>query len=1599
MLCSISGNVPEQPVVSAKSGHLFERKLIEKYVRETSKCPITSESLTLDDLLPLKTSKTAKPRTAPATSIPGLLGLFHDEWDALMLETHTLRQSLNTCRQELSHALYQHDAACRVIARLIKERDEARAGLEDARSMMQAEQAAKRAAAADAVMEEAAPGKRPKVMGIPDDVLQELTDVNAQLSKQRKKRVISESLATPDDLSAMSLTSNNPLHKTTQGGITALDTNLEQPSIVATGGVDGTIQVFDVAGVRQLDSLEGHSKRVTGVQFASSTVILSSSTDKTVRIWRQQESGSSFACSAVLKEHQGEVIGVTLHPSRKYFVTGSADATWAFWDLSTASCLRQVADESVKEAYTAIQFHPDGLILGTGTERNAIRIWEVKQQKNVASFVEHTAPVRCLAFSENGYHLASAADDCVKLWDLRKLKVLKTLTPYEEGACSCVAFDHSGQYLAVGGADARVYGAKQDWSVLKSFSDMPKKGVMSLKFGPDAKSLYVGAADHNLRVHHFKPFQQIMFRIDAAELAARLELVQRKTANVSGSASWPAMYRGPVRSPSPTGPYKQTAAGREQAYLSGSSTNLVNELLCLRQASADSSSMSLAIGFKPQAKPLLQRSQHASSATAQQRPPAAGSRSGLQLRGSVCMAAASPQGRQGHATAEVPSKHTHASPDLLQQAEGEGSGAGISSCSSASLLPSSASAGSSRGSSKEGQRQSGSYQRQLLQGLQGHQSQLQQLQGQGLAGSGAIGPPSALTPWLHCMAAGVEQLVSASGVPSPPGPHQRLPGSAPLMHRTASPGHHTRRPPDLLEATQQGRPGQLQQGPDPICSPGRLACTHEGQGEGQGPVQPLRQAGAESSGELGSLLLHQFWGGVPAAVAQEPEGAAQLQRASMLGPGGGQDSSRPTTASSYWSNYDVEEGALDKAVARARSQQQAKPSQASPRSPGGRLRCSGSCEPRPRGAMERSKPSVPGKRPEPFVRRLHPAVVLDLTLMAPTPSPLPTQVPLDEKGRAYPYVLPPAFPGAYPTIAFMGSAQAKQAAGLHPLMVVRMLVKYAGIANSPVKAAFTEAGWRSTKTGPWSVCWGHIFTAEEFANLSEFQRVNHFPGTWELGRKDYLYRNVAALKRVKGDALNIVPRFFILPRDYDEFRADLERNPGRLYIKKPVNSSRGRGVRMLVKPHELERDAKDVLVQHYIAPPYTIKGYKFDLRVYVAATCFDPLRVYVYPQGLARFATERYSQDKSDLKKRCMHLTNYSLNKKSAKYVPAGNAEGEGEAGAGVDGDILSSKLSFRAVAQHLEEDRGAGAWQRVWQQVAASALQMLTEEGGTELVILIFEPGTVTIRTLYARVAGQVHDIVAKAMVAVEPRINTEVKMKVPHRNICFEVWGFDIMLDAELRAWLLEVNTCPALAADSPLDRSVKHTMVADLMHLVGPVPYDPDVYDSVAEARRAQRLTGLASMTAVRTGGTSAGAAPGVPTNTGSIAGAAAGSGCIDGVCDAAPVQQVPRTLKEAEDMDFRGLAPQQLPDIVIESEAEFSRRRAWERVFPCPQDPTRYLDLFVTGRASNLMLCKYYLQQGGGNRLPPRPLSRQAIPSAGSSRPCGPGAQAEWRPGGV
>ncbi|GLU08226.1 hypothetical protein SLE2022_251500 [Rubroshorea leprosula] len=512
MNCSISGEVPEEPMVSKNSGLLFEKRLIERHIADYGKCPVTGEPLTLDDIVPIKTGKIVKPRSLTAASIPGMLGMFQNEWDALMLSNFALEQQLHAARQELSHALYQHDAACRVIARLKKERDEARSFLAQAERQLPLPASTAVAANASALSngkraaedEDLGPGAKRMRPGISQNIIAELTDCNTALSKQRKNRQISPTLVPLEALERYTQVHSHPLHKTTKAGITSIDINFSK-DIIATGGVDSNAVLLHRTSGQIISTLSGHSKKVTSVKFvAQNDLFLSGSADKTVRVWQGSEDGN-YECCHVLKEHAAGVQAVTVHATNNYFVTASLDSTWCFYDLSSGSCLAQVAHPSDSQGYTSAAFHPDGLILGTGTSDAVVRIWDVKSQGNVANFDGHTGAVSAISFSENGYFLATAAHDGVKLWDLRKLKNFRSFELYDSNTpTNSVDFDYSGNYLAIAGSDIRVYQVgtvKTEWNCLKTLPDLSGTGkVTSVKFGPDAKYLAVGSMDHNLRM-------------------------------------------------------------------------------------------------------------------------------------------------------------------------------------------------------------------------------------------------------------------------------------------------------------------------------------------------------------------------------------------------------------------------------------------------------------------------------------------------------------------------------------------------------------------------------------------------------------------------------------------------------------------------------------------------------------------------------------------------------------------------------------------------------------------------------------------------------------------------------------------------------------------------------------------------------------------------------------------------------------------------------------------------------------------------------------------------------------------------------------------
>ena len=86
------------------------------------------------------------------------------------------------------------------------------------------------------------------------------------------------------------------------------------------------------------------------------------------------------------------------------------------------------------------------------------------------------------------------------------------------------------------------------------------------------------------------------------------------------------------------------------------------------------------------------------------------------------------------------------------------------------------------------------------------------------------------------------------------------------------------------------------------------------------------------------------------------------------------------------------------------------------------------------------------------------------------------------------------------------------------------------------------------------------------------------------------------------------------------------------------------------------------------------------------------------------------------------------------------------------------------------------------------------------------------------------IEDVIIKSIISVEFPVNSACKMFVPHRNNCFELYGFDILVDSDLKPWLLEVNLSPSLNVDSPIDVKIKSAMICDLMTVVGIPAIDP-------------------------------------------------------------------------------------------------------------------------------------------------------------------------------
>ncbi len=324
----------------------------------------------------------------------------------------------------------------------------------------------------------------------------------------------------------------------------------------------------------------------------------------------------------------------------------------------------------------------------------------------------------------------------------------------------------------------------------------------------------------------------------------------------------------------------------------------------------------------------------------------------------------------------------------------------------------------------------------------------------------------------------------------------------------------------------------------------------------------------------------------------------------------------------------------------------------------------------------------------------------------------------------------------------------------------------------------------------WHLMWTWCKPRLDYTALLPHQWVNHIPHSRELTRKDLLVRHLNRYRALTDLAVrpraaslgqqpqphtkatsaaaaffHVMPQTFVLPQAYTDFVVAFRTaSPPGIWILKPIESSRGRGITLVDSLVQVVY-SEPVVVQRYVANPLLLDSYKFDLRLYVLVTSFQPsLEAFIYTEGFVRLCTLPFQLQ--DLGNPLVHVTNSSVQTRQAT-----------RGGALADAHPLCTAPPVHMGGSKL---RLTYLWERLRAQGAA------TEAVWQDIVA-----------------------VVLKSLVCVADAI--------PPQPRAFELFGYDVLLDADLRPWLLEVNASPSLAREHPLDKEVKEAMLADTIRLV--------------------------------------------------------------------------------------------------------------------------------------------------------------------------------------
>jgi len=332
--------------------------------------------------------------------------------------------------------------------------------------------------------------------------------------------------------------------------------------------------------------------------------------------------------------------------------------------------------------------------------------------------------------------------------------------------------------------------------------------------------------------------------------------------------------------------------------------------------------------------------------------------------------------------------------------------------------------------------------------------------------------------------------------------------------------------------------------------------------------------------------------------------------------------------------------------------------------------------------------------------------------------------------------------------------------------------KYGKNGLDLVKQELIRAGLTQTsKFGEAHVFWARSFL-DHFPKLKPNQKVNFTPSIGQICRKDKLNTNIQKMISKFGTKeFEFWPMSFNLPKEYEAFRQEYLRDP-RPYILKPAALGRGNGITLITRLEEVDVTSSYItkfipVAQKYIPNPLLFEGHKMTFRIYAAITALNPLRVYVYPQGLARICSSKYSLDTfSDPLK---HLTNYDLQMDKEEEF---------------NSSVTGTEMKHDGLRSDLQ-------WVFSW----------LRDQFNADTDKLWYE----------------IKQLIAKTFLSAEKSFQFSAKKVIPKRLNWFGLVGFDVLIDTDMKPWLLEVNRTPALGPHTQLENDIKSSMLRDLFKLV--------------------------------------------------------------------------------------------------------------------------------------------------------------------------------------